>query len=204
VNALARFEAACSRFVEEGFARIFPSALDAAHVGRKLVAAMHNTASDVYLVRVHPVDYARFAHDRDFLEARWTALLRDALAPGRTEMPRAILHEDASVVAGSLVVEAVVDDRPVSLAFERSDRSRIALYPGLTLGRAEDNAAIVGDSRVSRHHARIVADGDGLAIEDLDSSNGTFVNGEAVRRARLAAGALVTLGDTTLTVVTDV
>jgi hypothetical protein len=204
VNVLARFEAACSRFVEDAFARVFPSDLDPAHVGRKLVAVMQSAASDVYLVRVHPVDYARFAHDRDFLEARWSALLREAQAPGRSETPRAVLHEDARVVAGSLVIEAVVDERPVPLAFERGDRSRIGLVPGLTLGRANDNATIFHDPRVSRHHARIVADGDGLAIEDLGSSNGTFMNGELIRRARLSPGATLTLGDTTLVVVPDV
>ena len=112
MNALARIELACARFVEEAFARVFPSELDSAQVGRKLVAVMQATPSDTYLVRVHPDDYARFAGDRDFLEARWSALLRDALPADRNVAPRAILHEDARIVSGSLAIEAVTDERP--------------------------------------------------------------------------------------------
>ena len=47
---------------------------------------------------------------------------------------------------------------------------------------------------VSRRHARISADGDGHLLVDLDSTNGTWVNGAAVRVHRLRAGDRVRLG----------
>ena len=47
---------------------------------------------------------------------------------------------------------------------------------------------------VSRRHAKIVSTGDALNIEDLGSTNGTFVNGEKVRRARLKEGDRVLIG----------
>jgi hypothetical protein len=72
VNAIARFEQLCARVVEGTFARIFPSALEPVHVGRKLIAAQNATPTDTYLVRVHPVDYVRFAADREFLIPRWS------------------------------------------------------------------------------------------------------------------------------------
>ena len=125
VNAIARFERLCARVVEGTFARIFPSALEPAQVGRKLIAAQAATPTDTYLVRVHPVDYARFAGDRAFLEARWSAMLREG-APGR-ESPHAILHEDPDIVAGSVTIEAIVDDRPAGLALVRPDGEAIAL-----------------------------------------------------------------------------
>ncbi|MFN2460370.1 MAG: FHA domain-containing protein [Candidatus Velthaea sp.] len=203
MNVIARIELVCARFVEEGFARIFPSALDSAQVGRKLVAALHATPSDMYLVRVHPDDYRRFEVDRDFLEARWSALLRDAAGDAKNEAPRALLHEDPHVVAGSVAIEAVVDDRPQVFALQRADGTRVALRDGLWIGRADDNDVIVADARVSRHHARVVGDGEAFAIEDAGSSNGTFVDGRAARRERLTAGSIVTVGDTYLRVVTD-
>jgi hypothetical protein len=197
VNAIARFEQLCARVVEGTFARIFPSALEPAQVGRKLIAAQAATPTDTYLVRVHPVDYARFASDRAFLEARWGAMLRES-APGR-ESAQAFLHEDAAIVAGSVTIEALVDDRPAILSLVRPGET-IALFDGMRIGRNDDNDVTIADGRVSRYHARIVADGPGFAVEDLQSSNGTFVDGVQVSRARLHAGASIVVGETVLEV----
>ncbi len=195
MNPIARFELLCAHVVEGTFARIFPSALEPEHVGRKLIAAQAAQPTDTYLVRVHPVDHARFAADRSFIEARWSAMLREN-ASG--EMPRAILHEDAAVVAGSVTIEAVVDERPVGLAIVRPDGTREALRDGLTIGRSDDNDLVVRDGRVSRRHARIVAAGSGFAIEDSGSSNGTFVDGTRITRAAVMAGTSVVVGETVL------
>lgn len=195
MNAIARFEALCARVVEGTFARIFPSALEPAQVGRKLVAAQAAAPTDTYLVRVHPVDYARFAADRTFLEARWSAMLREG-APER-ESTHAVLHEDPDIVAGSVTIEALVDDRPVVLSLVRPGET-VALFEGLRIGRNDDNDVVIADGKVSRHHARIVADGGGFAIEDLQSSNGTYVDGAQVHRARLHAGASIVIGETVL------
>jgi hypothetical protein len=195
VNPIARFESLCAQVVEGTFARIFPSALEPEHVGRKLIAAQAAQPTDTYLVRVHPVDHARFAADRSFLEARWSAMLRENTDG---ESPRAVLHEDPAVVAGSVTIEALVDDRPAGLAVVRPDGTREVLRDGLTIGRSDENDVIVRDGRVSRKHARIVADGSGFAIEDLGSSNGTFVNEARVKRATLAAGSSIVLGETVL------
>jgi pSer/pThr/pTyr-binding forkhead associated (FHA) protein len=59
---------------------------------------------------------------------------------------------------------------------------------------------VIADGRVSRHHARIVADGSGFAIEDLQSSNGTFVDGAQVQHARLQAGSSIVVGETVLAI----
>jgi hypothetical protein len=203
MNPIARLEHVCSRFVEETFARVFPSDLDPSQVGRKLAALMQAAPGDLYLVRVHPTDYARFAADRELLEARWSALLREALPAGRrAEQPRALLHEDARVVAGSVAIETVADER-LRLAFERHDGTRVALRDGLRIGRASDNDIVVRDGRASRYHARIIIANGTLAIEDLASSNGTFVDGRAVRQEPLALNAVVTIGDTLLRVRDD-
>jgi hypothetical protein len=205
MNAIARIELACARFVEEAFARVFPSELDAAQVGRKLVAVMQATPSDTYLVRVHPHDYARFADDRDFLEARWSALLRDALPADREEAPRAILHEDDRIVSGSLAVEAVTDEttHAAKMQFVWPDGSRTTLRDGMLIGRASDNDIVIPDGRASRRHARIFEDGGALWIADTGSSNGTFLDGAPARRAQLVPGATVSVGDCHLKVVAD-
>jgi pSer/pThr/pTyr-binding forkhead associated (FHA) protein len=69
-----------------------------------------------------------------------------------------------------------------------------------TIGRAEDNTiALRGDDFASGRHARVESNLDGAWVIDLDSTNGTFVNGERVNgRRRLAPGDLLQIGDTEL------
>jgi len=68
--------------------------------------------------------------------------------------------------------------------------------PVVTIGRSRSNDISLEDSRVSRHHARIVRDERGFLIEDLNSRNGTRVDDRAIRdSAALTDGAVVRIGD---------
>jgi pSer/pThr/pTyr-binding forkhead associated (FHA) protein len=70
--------------------------------------------------------------------------------------------------------------------------------PLTILGRGTDCDLRLVDQGVSRHHAEIrVEDGD-VVLVDLGSTNGTFVDGQPVRRVSLRDGTRVTLGRTTL------
>src|SRR5437764_6086620 len=69
--------------------------------------------------------------------------------------------------------------------------------PVLKVGRAPDNDIVLVDPErsVSRWHAAISIDTGGVSIEDLNSSNGTFVDGKLVRgQIRLKPGGMVSLG----------
>jgi pSer/pThr/pTyr-binding forkhead associated (FHA) protein len=70
----------------------------------------------------------------------------------------------------------------------------------LTIGRADDNDVDLGkDEFASAHHARIEAQRDGVWILDLNSTNGTFVNGSRLDGRRpLKEGDVVRVGDTEL------
>ena len=64
-----------------------------------------------------------------------------------------------------------------------------------TVGRATGADFIVDAALVSRVHCRLTALPDGeLEVRDLDSTNGTFVNGERIERARLADGDRLQVG----------
>ena len=66
------------------------------------------------------------------------------------------------------------------------------------LGRDSANDLQLHDTEVSRQHARLRPHGEGFIVEDLDSSNGTYVNGRPVREHRLASGDQIQLGGTLL------
>jgi 6-phosphogluconolactonase (cycloisomerase 2 family) len=81
---------------------------------------------------------------------------------------------------------------------------RFAIDGGLTLGRGEDGAkSLGGDPELSRQHVhfQLAAGGEQLIVEDLESANGTFVNGERIDRpAVLKVGDSIEVGGTTLAV----
>ena len=73
--------------------------------------------------------------------------------------------------------------------------------PELIIGRAADVDMVLVEDMVSRKHARIVRADGALVIEDLDSTNGTFVNGEKVRRTELREGDRILIGTSILKLV---
>jgi pSer/pThr/pTyr-binding forkhead associated (FHA) protein len=89
----------------------------------------------------------------------------------------------------------IVDGEPVR-------RLRLEREVAVTLGRGPDNSLTFDDGLVSRRHARIEYR-DGWRIEDLDSRNGTRVNGQSVAAARLKEGDLVVIGHTRIRLVAD-
>lgn len=64
----------------------------------------------------------------------------------------------------------------------------------VTIGRALDNTIQIDNLAVSSFHARVQFHEDRLVLEDLDSLNGTFVNGQRVRRATLRHGDSIQIG----------
>lgn len=72
-----------------------------------------------------------------------------------------------------------------------------------TIGRSPGNTVVLNASDVSRHHARLERNGAHLRIYDLNSTNGTRVNGEAVHISDLEHGDEIRLGGQTLTVIGD-
>jgi hypothetical protein len=69
---------------------------------------------------------------------------------------------------------------PILLVAEgRTPGQRVFMdQPELIIGRDEQCDLVIDDRQVSRHHARIRREGEQYALEDLDSKNGTFVNGQ--------------------------
>ncbi len=63
------------------------------------------------------------------------------------------------------------------------------------IGRAEDADLVVTNKDVSRRHAAIICDGSNLSIEDLDSTNGTFVNGRRISKGSIQPGDEISVGD---------
>lgn len=68
----------------------------------------------------------------------------------------------------------------------------------VTIGREEGNTLRLNDERVSRYHAKIQDDNGEIILTDLESTNGTRVNGNVVQIRRLRPGDLISVGRTLL------
>jgi pSer/pThr/pTyr-binding forkhead associated (FHA) protein len=98
---------------------------------------------------------------------------------GRSE-PRA----SAPLSSGSMVPAILV----VTAGSLAGTRLRLGSGPVL-IGRAEDSTLVLDDDYASTRHARIVQQGNGYAVEDLGSTNGTYLD-----RARITAPTPVPVG----------
>lgn len=85
------------------------------------------------------------------------------------------------------------------------DRREVAFADSLTVGRVRKPGHLfLEDTKLSREHARISFDGSRWIVEDLDSRNGTLLNGQALRGPRaLAIGDEIRLGGAVLRFVGD-
>jgi hypothetical protein len=71
----------------------------------------------------------------------------------------------------------------------------------VVIGRSSELDMVLVEDMVSRKHAKIAVQGAKITIEDLGSTNGTFVNGEKVRTARLKEGDRILIGTSILKLV---
>ncbi|MCX6929006.1 MAG: FHA domain-containing protein [Verrucomicrobia bacterium] len=63
-----------------------------------------------------------------------------------------------------------------------------------TIGRVEDNTFQIAEPSVSSHHCEIVLRGNEVVVRDLNSTNGTFINGEKVTESVMKTGQILRLG----------
>lgn len=85
------------------------------------------------------------------------------------------------------------------LKFEDRILQEVLLSGGtVTIGRQPDNILRIDNPAVSGHHARIYAEGDHYVIEDCESFNGTFVNGQRITKVGLKHGDNLTIGKHTI------
>lgn len=82
----------------------------------------------------------------------------------------------------------------LTLQFEGIGLREYAVGSGLTIGRLPDNKVVIDNPAVSGHHARVFLEGSSVVIEDLNSTNGTFVYGRPVARHVLRHGDEVLIG----------
>ena len=78
------------------------------------------------------------------------------------------------------------------------DGEEVEITIGMVIGRRQEVPLTLKDVKISREHAKMVAVGEGIALKDLESTNGCFVNGNRIGQALLHHGDVVRMGGTTM------
>jgi DNA-binding winged helix-turn-helix (wHTH) protein len=128
--------------------------------------------------------------------------VRRALGAGASQYIRTV-HGFGYAFQGEAASSAPVR---VAAAMLKCEGYRHPLFIGdNVVGRAADATVLVADGTTSRCHALITVDGDELSITDLDSKNGTYVNGERIGRAPVTVrpGARIEFGAVVASIVSN-
>jgi len=217
-----RFEKGVERAVRAPFTKAFRSEIQPVEIAGALrreldenVAVLARGRAIVpnhFTVVLSPGDYDRFAE--------WAQTLADELAEAvlvHAERQRyefvgpvqvTLLAEDrldtgeleveSQTVRGALTPASDADGGEGRPVVEVEGHSYVLTHPVTVLGRDETCDIVLPDSGVSRRHAELVVDHAGgrtrLAVRDLGSTNGTFVDGNRVTHQVLGPGDVVTLG----------
>lgn len=227
MKLLEKFEQSIERLMEGTSGSLFKQNLQPAEIGKKLERAMlaQQRASmgtaivpNVYIVTLHPKDFAQFADYRGGLARQmeaWLAQVATERNLSVVDRIRVSINEDATATRRNPGVTASISDsrtlpddrahwrtpppaqatsvyrvespesrRSASLrAIDGVHKGRTFIVPpGTTsVGRAPENDIVLDSPDVSRRHARIECNRNGIRVHDLNSTNGTRVNGEAIR-----------------------
>ncbi|WP_309614996.1 FHA domain-containing protein [Salinibacterium sp.] len=127
------------------------------------------------------------------------ALRSDLFGQKVRRLPAAAAAPAAAVVAPQFTAPAPVTEQmsrpqsPASGVASSVDARRLVITTGakaglqmdlpdeaMTIGRSNESGLVIRDDYTSTHHARLLLWGDGWVIQDLDSTNGTFLDGTRV------------------------
>jgi hypothetical protein len=212
------FEDSIERVVEGSIGRILPSRIQPAEIARRLerelivqqvVGIDGPIAPNAFRVLLNPSDYAQFDGYQDHLTeelVEWMTALcheRDLATVGALSI---LLEADDRIPKRSFRISAAmlqtdpvesiqhdtnidVVEYALDIAWNRGGSKRVPLREGFTIiGRAPASDVVIEDPSVSRFHARLEVSGRRVDVRDLDSTNGTRVNGVRARNAPLEVG----------------
>ncbi len=226
MGLLERFEDSLDRLVNGAFARAFKAEVQPVEIASALQREVSDRAAvidrqrtvipNVFHVELSEHDYKRLAVFKDALQTELATLVRDYGA------------EQGYTLLGPVVVVLTQDDELETGIFRvRSEaRAEVSQAGGLSgqsgvdvdvrqprlevagiayplvraitrLGRGSDTDIRIEDPGASRNHCEIVL-GQPVIVRDLNSTNGTFVNGERITEHQLADGTTILVGTTPL------
>ncbi len=127
---------------------------------------------------------------------------RASSLPATAPPPDAALDAAPTIPVRSLAEQGLVPGQAPGLAPARlvvvttnlAGTEFLLDRPSLVIGRTPENDIVLNHKSISRHHAKVIRDGDKYIVVDLESANGVRVNGSEFERVELKSGDTLELG----------
>ena len=204
---LKKVENRLERLFERTLSRPFKNALQPVEIGSRIVREVDLTRR---LSSQGRFRRTRSAYGWDPDDAERFDGFQKALVSELEETVRQHAVSEGYSFVGPVVVEIFVDDdiKTGDLAVKTEfvggeSQPRLIASDGrsfpvgdhpLIIGRSPDVEVVVNDTNVSRRHAEVWRTSEGVAVRDLQSTNGTFVNGHRITAVSLSPRDDVTVG----------
>jgi hypothetical protein len=213
MSLLNRLEAALERIAEGGAERVFGGKLRQEALVQELVNVAQNAAvpgdpgpqaPNAYEVQLALADYGQRTEQLIALQAECEQQLWARLQEAGYVLqspPSVLVTPREGLRQGVFRISAGFEERKprFMLANRQRPQTVYRLEAPATIGRGTECSLRLSSPSVSRKHAQIEWDGQRFVVVDLESTNGTSVEGVTVSRAPLATGMTVSFGDVPLT-----
>ncbi|MGA2294402.1 MAG: DUF3662 and FHA domain-containing protein [Acidimicrobiales bacterium] len=204
---LKKVENGLERIFEGSLSRPFKNALQPIEIGARIIREIDLTrrlssqgpiSANQIRVWLSPADAERFNGFQKALIAELEETVRQhALSEGYNFVGpvKVEVFIDDDLKTGKLAVttEFVGGESQPRLIANDGRSFNIGDRP-LVIGRSPDVDVVINDTNVSRRHAEVWKTGEGVAVRDLQSTNGTFVNGHRITAVSLSPRDDVTVG----------
>ncbi|MGW8482709.1 FhaA domain-containing protein [Microbacterium sp. NPDC055903] len=213
MGLLDSFEKGLERAVNSAFAKTFRSGIQPVEIASALRREADTKAAIVsrdriivpnsFIVRLSPDDAERMQGlGRALIDELHALLTKHAKTQGYSFAgPLTIaLEADERVATGTVRVSSGTIEGRVSwtAVIDVDGRRQTITRSRTVIGRGSDADITISDAGSSRRHAEILWDGERAMMRDLGSTNGTKVDGQKVREARLNSDSTITIGRTDL------
>lgn len=211
MGLLDSFEKGLERAVNSAFAKTFRSGIQPVEIASALrseldkkaaiVSRDRTLAPNTFTVRLSPADDEKMAAIGDALtEELHTLVAKHAKSQGYTFAgPVTIaLQRDEQLSTGTLRVESSSAQGRVSWrgVLDIEGRRHPLVKARTVIGRGSDADITIADAGTSRKHVEILWDGERAMVRDMNSTNGTQLDGRKVVEAALPPDSTVTIGRT--------
>jgi hypothetical protein len=211
VGILDNFEKGLERAVNGAFAKTFKSGVQPVEITSALRRELDTKAAVVsrdrilapnrFTVRLARADFSRMTGIGPTLIDELTQLVEQHAREQRYQFAGAVeiaLAEDSGLSVGMVQIDSsnLKGNVAWTPVLEINGKRHPIVKARTVIGRGSDADITVDDSGTSRRHVEILWDGSRAQVHDLDSTNGSQLNGEPVKKAALEPDSVVTIGRT--------
>ena len=212
---LKRIEQKLEKLVEGTFTRVFPSSVKPIELGKRVRRVLEDKKTigvqgqiiipNRYVISLSPKDLENIESIQESIQREISSSIRDHANDENYHFQGTLTVEifsNSSLKTGSIEVDGLFEENkggfPPGSLIDENGKRLIITEQKLSIGRDTKSTMQVVDVEVSRNHAEIRLLNTSFVLIDLQSTNGTYVNGQRVQEHTLQNFDQIKIGSTIL------